>query len=284
MKQLSIIIPAYNEETGIDNVISNIKKTMKSTEYKYEIIVVDDGSKDKTAMIAKKNKTKLIQHPENRGYGAALKTGIKNSKNDLILMIDADGTYPVEQIPRLLKFTDEYDMVVGARTGKRVKVPLLRKPAKFFISKLANFLSGKKIPDLNSGLRVFKKEVALRFFNILPSKFSFTTTITLACLSNDYTVKFVSIDYHKRKGKSTIRPIHDTVGFMALIIKTVVYFNPLKVFIPMSIIFFLLAIFIFFYSIFALNRLADISVIITLVSAVQIAFFGLLADIISKKR
>lgn len=280
---ISIVIPAYNEEEAIGQVIYNIKSAMKKTKYKYEIIVVDDGSTDRTVEIAKKLKVSVYSHPYNIGYGGALKTGIKNAKGDYILIIDSDGTYPTNEIPKLLKYTDKYDMVVGARIGKDVKIPLFRRPAKFVLSKLANYLTNTKIPDLNSGLRIFKRDVVFKFFNILPSGFSFPTTITLAYLSNGYFIKFVPISYYERRGRSKIKPFRDTFNFVLLIIKTVTYFNPLKVFLPTGIVLFLSALFLFIYSVFYLHKIMDISVIILTVAAIQVAFFGLLADMLSRK-
>jgi hypothetical protein len=174
-------------------------------------------------------------------------------------------------------------MVVGARTGETVKIPLLRKPAKKFLNILANYLAGVKIPDLNSGLRAFRKDVARQFFPILPSGFSFTTTITLAMLSNGYRVKYLPINYHQREGRSKIHPIRDTVGFTTLIVRTTLYFNPLKVFMPLAGIVALSAVALLVFSKLVLNRVMDISVIVLLSAALQIAVIGMLADLIDKR-
>ena len=202
MKRVSIIIPAYNEEGMIGRVLSEVNKVMKNSNWGYETMVIDDGSSDGTGRIAEKKGARLISHLRNRGYGAALKTGIRNAKNDTILITDADGTYPAKEIPQLLKEMKDYDMVVGARTGEEVRMPFFRRPAKFFLNRLASYLSERKIPDINSGLRAFKKDIALKYFHILPPKFSFTTTLTLAFLSDDYLVKYIPIDYRKRRGRS----------------------------------------------------------------------------------
>ena len=278
---ISVVIPAHNEEKAIGTVLNELIEVLEGQTY--EIIVVDDGSTDNTAKIVQENKfIKFIQHPQNMGYGAALKTGIKTATNDLILIIDGDGSYPVKAIPELLKEADEYDMVVGARTGKEVKIQLYRKPAKWFLSKLANYLSGTKIPDLNSGMRIFKKEDATKFFNILPSGFSFTTTLTLAYLSNDYNVKYVPIDYHERKGKSKIKPFRDGFNFIMLIVRTITYFNPLKVFLPISIVLFVFGFAILLYGGIILRNVSDLPVMLIL-AAFQIGFLGLLADLIARK-
>ncbi|GBE05733.1 MAG TPA: glycosyltransferase family 2 protein [Nitrospirae bacterium] len=282
MNDASIIIPAYNEETGIAAILD--KLTLMGDQY--EVIVVDDGSEDKTAGVVKNYlNIKLIRHDHNLGYGAALKTGIKAATNDTIAIIDADGTYPDGQIPDLIKVMKEgdYAMVVGARTGKNVKIPLIRKPAKWFINKLANYLVGTRIPDLNSGLRVMKKSALDSFIHILPDGFSFTTTITLAMLTNGYAVKYVPINYFRREGKSKIRPVRDTLNFIQLIIRTVLYFNPLKIFVPLSICLVFIAFIVLIVSQLYLGRAMDVTFGVILMTAVMVLAIGMLADLIDKR-
>jgi len=282
--RLSIIIPAYNEQKTVGSVVDDVKLILNKIKENYEIIVINDGSKDRTKEILEKIKgIKIINNPYNLGYGASIKKGIKESEGDFLLIIDADGTYPVDAIPRLLEYSKSYDMVVGARVGERVDIPFLRKPAKWFISKLANFLSGKNIPDLNSGLRVFKREVAEEFFHLFPSKFSFTTTLTLACLTNDYTVKYVPINYYRRKGSSTVHPINDFISFITLILRLATYFNPFKIFFLISASLLFFATVIFLYSLLFLERVMDITVIIILMASLQIFLFGLLAELMIKR-
>lgn len=282
--KISVLIPAYNEEEAIKQIIRDIINVMNKTKHKYEIIAVDDGSTDKTAEIAKKAGATVYSHPYNIGYGEALKNGIKNAKGDHILIVDADGSYSASEIPKLLKHIDKYDMIVGARIGKNVKIPIFRRPAKFVLSKLANYLTGIKIPDLNSGLRIFKKDIALKFFNLLPPKFSFTTTITLAFFSEGYSVKYVPISYYKRKGKSKIKPIM-FFDFILLIVRSIIYFNPLKIFLPISAFLFLTALAMLLYGCLVLGKIIfDITITVLILTGVQIAFFGLLADLVSKKK
>jgi glycosyltransferase involved in cell wall biosynthesis len=279
---VTIIIPAYNEEKGIAAVLDNIT----SLEGTFEIIIVDDGSSDSTADIVKKySHVRLISHEHNMGYGAALKTGIQSASTDTVVIMDADGTYPHETIPDFIKTMQDgkYAMVVGARTGKNVKIPLIRKPAKWFINKLANYLSGMKIPDLNSGLRIMKKPIVELFLRFLPSGFSFTTTITLAMLVNSYPVKYVPIKYAKREGKSKIRPIRDTLNFIQLIIRTVLYFNPLKVFVPLSIFLVLLAVLLLAGSWFYLGKIMDVTFGVIVMTSVMVLAIGMLADLIDKR-
>ena len=278
---ISVVIPVHNEEKAIETVLGELIDALERQAY--EIIVVDDGSIDNTAKIVQKKKSvKLIRHTQNKGYGAAIKTGIKNAANDLILIIDGDGSYPVKDVPKLLEDADQYDMVVGARTGKEVKIQLYRRPAKWFLSKLANYLAETKIPDLNAGMRIFRKKDVEKFLNILPSKFSFTTTLTLAYHTTELSVKYVPINYYKRAGKSKIKPFRDGFNFIMLIVRTITYFNPLKVFLPISIIIFAIGLVILLYE--GVHRnVADLPVMLIL-AAFQIGFLGLLADLITRKR
>ncbi len=280
--QTSIIVPAYNEEKGIEKVIMSLKKYLNQ---RCEIIVVNDGSTDRTKEIIEKiPEIKTIHHPKNLGYGAALKSGIRQAQGEYVLIIDADGTYPSDSISSLLKYKRGYNMVVAARTGSNVKIPVLRKPVKWFFGVLANYLSGIKIPDLNSGLRIMEKNVVKEFFYLLPDGFSFTTTITLAMLTNHYSVKYISINYHKRKGESKIKPIQDTIKFTNLILKTILYFNPLKIFIPISLILFLLSLGVLAYSYLFMPKIMDIATLILFISAIQILAIGMIADLIVKTK
>lgn len=282
--KLSVIVPVYNEQESVLHTIKRLHLVLTDTGINYEIIVVNDGSTDHSEELLKKVKgITLLKNPYNLGYGASLKKGIKNAKYDWIMITDADGTYPIEDIPRLLKHTDDYDMVVGKRTGKHVEIPLIRKPAKIIISLLVNFLTGRKIPDVNSGLRLFKRDIALEFFHLFPSGFSFTTTITLACFANNYTVKYIPINYYKRKGKSTIHPIKDFLGFISLIFRITIYFNPFKFFLSSGILVVLLGIIYGLYQVIILpiKGLGQLPVLLIL-GGLQIIFIGLLADLINK--
>lgn len=283
---VSIVIPAYNEERGIGPVLAQLCEIMKSSGVEYEIIVVDDGSKDGTAAAAEQHPgVTVLQHTANRGYGAALKTGIRHAQHGLICITDADGTYPNECIPHLLGKQAEgrYDMVVGARTGPNVAIPVARRPAKWALGRLANFVAGVPIPDLNSGLRVFHRDAALRMFNVLPDGFSFTTTITLAMLTNNYLVDYVPIDYHARIGKSKIRPIQDTLGFAQLALRIALYFRPLKLFLPLSGLLVVLAAAWALFSSLVLGQLADVTTLVIFMTGIQVAVVGLLSELINHR-
>ena len=242
---------------------------------------MNDCSKDGSEKILESiHGIKVIHNKINMGYGASLKKGIKNSEGNWILIIDSDGTYPVQDIPKIIKHIKNYDMVVGARIGKHVKIPLLRRPAKWFLKSLANYISPTKIPDINSGLRIFRKEIALKYWNLLPQRFSFTTTITLACTTKgEYSVKFIPINYYKRKGKSSMRPIQDFMKFLNLTLKLCLYFKPLKVFAPAGLgLFFVGA----GFGIYRIVRFLDISEssIFLMLGGLQILFMGFLAHMI----
>jgi glycosyltransferase involved in cell wall biosynthesis len=282
-KRVTIVIPAYNEESGIAPVLEEIQKVMETSGIPYQLLVVDDGSADGTVEAVTKMGVEIIRHPENRGYGASLKTGIRHAQHDVIVITDADGTYPNDRIPDLVAEMEFYDMVVGARTGDQVQIPLARRPAKWALGQLANWMAGAKIADLNSGLRVFRRDVAQQFTRILPDGFSFTSTITLAMLERGYRVKYMPIDYHKRAGRSKIRPIYDTFNILQLILRTTMYFAPLKIFLPIAILLATAGIAIMIYSSIALGRLMDVSVVVTLLAALQIAMAGLLADLVDKR-
>ncbi len=281
-KQVSIIIPAYNEESRIAQVLDYLLNQVNFGHIEYEVIVVDDGSTDKTVQILEGYDLKIVKHEKNKGYGASLKDGIAQAQYDLIAITDADGTYPVDRIPELIGYMDDYDMAVGARTGKGAQIPLIRKPAKWLLSKYANYLVKENIPDLNSGLRVFKKEIYQKFRNLLPSGFSFTTTITLALLSNDYRVKYIPIKYFKRGGKSKIKPIRDTINFFALVTRTSLYFNPLRVFIPISLALLIVGFILLAYEIFVSRDITDKTMILFL-WGMQFGIMALLADMISRR-
>jgi glycosyltransferase involved in cell wall biosynthesis len=235
IKSVSIVIPAFNEEQSVRRVIEELRELLTRQAIAAEFVVVDDGSSDQTAGEAKSAGARVIRHRSNRGYGASLKTGIVHAKNDVIAITDADGTYPAHYLPQMLAELDHADMVVGARSGANVKIPLVRRPAKWLLNRLANYVSGRKIPDLNSGLRVFRRDVVMQYFPILPDQFSFTTTITMAMLCDKYAVSYIAIDYRKRSGRSKI-VAWDAGSFAILILRTAMLFKPLRVFIPLALV------------------------------------------------
>jgi len=255
---------------------------LKKLPDKYEILIVDDGSTDSTCELINSTGIRVISHPYNKGYGAALKTGIKNVETDIVLLMDADGQHTPDDIEKIVQYIDKYDMVVGART-RNTKIPLLRKLGKIVLNLTVRYLAGTRIPDLNSGFRVLKRSIAMEFLRILPNGFSFTTTITLACLKSGYTVKYVPIDALERVGSSKIKPFKDGFNFILLIIKTIALFDALKVFLPISVLLLLLGLADLLYELIVYFNISSTSILL-IVSGLLIFFFGLLADQIASIR
>ncbi|MBM2825993.1 MAG: glycosyl transferase family 2 [Dehalococcoidia bacterium] len=282
---VSVVIPVYNEEEAIGHDLDVITKAMDISGIYYEVIVVDDGSGDRTSQIVESRKeVKLVRHDRNLGTGAALKTGIRHAKGDIVVMTDGDGTYPNHEIPALLSYMGEYDMVIGARKRERGTVPWLRTPAKAFIRTLASYMTGVKIPDLNSGLRCFRKDVAEKFFPILPQGHSWVSTITLAFLSSGYQVKFLPIDYYERKGgKSSFHPVKDTLSYLGLVARTVMYFNPLKILGPLSLALLTIGGAKLIRDVMVYNFHVPGSTIMIVLTGIQVLALGLIADLIVKR-
>jgi len=281
---ISIVIPMYNEEQAIGAELERITAAMEQSGRPYEIIVVDDGSTDGSAQIVRRwEGVRLIQHPVNRGTGAARTTGLKAARGEVIVMTDADGTYPNQEMPRLVAVLEEQgcDMVIGARRREAGTVRWLRAPTKAFIRWLASYLTGVPIPDLNSGFRAFRRDIAMRYLNLLPNTHSWVSTITLTFLSNGYAVVFVPIDYYPRIGQSKFHPLKDTYNYLVQVVRTVMYFNPLKIFLPMSAIIFLFGVAKLIHDLFiAFYPRVRESTVIILVLAFMIFMNGLLADLI----
>jgi len=280
MKEISVVIPAYNEEGTLGDVIQDVKEALSSAKILGEIIVVDDNSTDKTAEIALENGAKLIKLSKNRGYGFALKKGIKSARYEYILIVDADGTYPREGISALLEEKGDYDMLIGVRIG--LDPSPIKKPVKWLFNKIAGYIAGEKIPDINSGLRIFKKSLVEEFLEILPDGFSFTSTITIASITNNKEVRYKNVAYIKRKKSSHFHPIKDTFSMFSLVLRTIIYFNPLKIFLPLSMFFFIAATLLFIYRVFVQKAFMT-TIIILYVSALQVLAIGLLADLIERK-
>jgi glycosyltransferase involved in cell wall biosynthesis len=288
-KALTLIVPVYNEIDGIGNTIAHLKEIRDGSDFKFEIILVNDGSDDGTedilGSISPDRRLRVIDHPKNRGYGASLKTGIRAARFPYIAITDADGTYPDELIPEFFRDVtrNNLDMLVGARTGESVKIPLVRKPAKWVINKLVNYMIGTRVPDVNSGLRIMRKDILEKYLHMLPDGFSFTSTITLAMLVNEYQVKYVPINYNERRGKSKIRPIYDTLNFLQLIIRTILFFNPLKIFLPVSLPLLFGGFILMLIQAILYKNISTVAVIIAL-TGLQILGIGMLAELIVNKR
>ncbi|TSC63364.1 MAG: family 2 glycosyl transferase, partial [Parcubacteria group bacterium Gr01-1014_106] len=222
------------------------------------------------------------------GYGAALKTGVRTAKGDILGIIDADGTYPTEDVPRLLDhLTEGVEMVVGVRSGKAAAFPLLRRPGKAIVGTLAAFLVGRRIPDLNSGMRLMRRGLVEQFFHLLPDGFSFTTTITLAALTNKLGVRWVPIAYAPRLGTSTITLgrglFQEFPNFLTLVVRIITYFRPLRFFMVPSAIFLILGMANLARTLLFEQNISDASILLIVVG-IQIGLMGLLADLIVRSR
>lgn len=229
---ISVIMPVYNEEKGVANSLKSTEKALEGFS-KWEIIVVDDGSTDRTLAEVEKSGVKnirIVNHVENLGYGKSLFDGMVLAQYECIAIIDGDGSYPAHRIKDLYGYYPKYDMVVGARQGAQYRGGVIKRVARVLFDSLAEYASGRKIPDVNSGLRIFKKSIVMQFPDSLCTGFSFTTTLTLIFLLNHYYVKYVPIEYLKREGKSKVHNVKDTLRAAQIIIEAILYYNPTKLF------------------------------------------------------
>lgn len=239
--QVTVLLPAYNEERAIGRVLGEVVEALSDEPLRYEILVVDDASTDRTAELAEQFArscwqcpVRVIRCPVRRGAGAARKVGVRQAQGQIVVMLDADGSYSAETIPELLAYFPAYDQVNGARTSEQGTLPWLRRPAKWLIRTLACYLTGHRIPDLNTGLKAFKRDEMLRWLWVVPDGFSCVTTMTLAFLTNGYAVKYVPTAYRPRIGRSKFHPVKDTLSYLSTVLRMVLYFRPLKVFLPLS--------------------------------------------------
>ncbi len=284
----TVAIPCYNETGAIRETIEHIRGFLAGRD-DWELVVVNDGSTDGSGQLLEAieaddptgGRLVVIHHERNRGYGAALKTAIRHARGDYVIITDADGTYPNERLGEFMDQAGDADMVVGARIGADVTYSKIRAIPKIFLRRYAQWIARREIPDLNSGMRIFRKDVAETFINILPNGFSFTTTITLAMMTNYYDVKFVPIGYKMRVGKSKIKPIRDTIKFMQLIVRTGMYFAPMRVIFPVSMVFLLAGVVSGCIDVW-LADLTEKTLFLTTVG-LNAAAFALLADMIEKR-
>lgn len=283
---LTLIIPCFNEVHAIEDTLRTLDRLLcdRFGPDDFEILVVDDGSTDGSGAIIEAVATDLprvhmLRSAHNRGYGASLKAGVRSARGRRIAITDADGTYPHHRMTDLLVIPGA--MVVGARIGEGVNYSKLRSIPKIFLRHYAQWVTGRKIPDINSGMRVFDRDLALRHIHILPSGFSFTTTITMAALMEEQDVVFEPISYSKRIGSSKIAPIRDTLRFISLIVRTGMYFAPLRILSPLILSSWLLLAASASYDIARWN-LTDLTVSL-LVVALNLSALALVADMTRRR-
>jgi glycosyltransferase involved in cell wall biosynthesis len=278
---ISVILPVFNERGHLDAEISRVRDALEASEYSYEIIVVDDGSTDGSSERLREIKgIRLIQFQTNRGSGSARKYGTLQAQGRVVVWTDVDMTYPNDEIPRLVKELDGgWDHVVGARTSEQGTVKLLRTPAKWFIRKLASYLVDFKIPDLNSGLRAFRRSVAHQYLYLLPRGFSCVTTLTLAFLNNGYSIKYIPIDYFPRAGESKFHWWKDTRRYMLQVIRMMLMYNPLRIFMPPAVLILLAGAGKVVYDIFDKNWRLGTNTLALLGLGLTLAIVGMIADL-----
>lgn len=277
---LTVVIPAYNEGDAIHNVIGKIRELRPDA----EILVVDDGSKDNTSDVAREAGARVIRHPYNKGNGAAVKTGLRNAHGEVVLLLDADGQHPPEDILRVLAPIGEYDLVVGARDRKS-ETALVRDVGNALFNGLASYLAGRDIPDLTSGFRAMKRDLIMEFIHLLPNLYSYPTTSTLAFLKAGYNVEFVPITARRGTGRSNTKILRDGVRAIVIILRMITLFAPMKIFLPISVVLFVLGVLYGLANIFlfGINRIPNGSVLL-IMSSLFIFLFGLISEQIAAMR
>lgn len=270
---LTIVIPARNESAAIGKVV----RTARSEYPDAEIIVVDDGSTDATAAIAEECGATVIRHPESLGNGAAVKSGARAARGEILVFMDGDGQHDPREIGRLLEKLDHgYEMAIGARdSGSHASMGRLF--ANGLYNALASQLSGREISDLTSGFRVVRANLFRKFLYLLPNGFSYPTTITMAFLRSGYAICFEPITAARRSGRSHIRPVRDGVRFFAIIFKIATLYAPLKIFLPVSGLFFATGLGYYAYTYFAYGRFTNMSLLVFSASVI-IFLIGLISE------
>jgi glycosyltransferase involved in cell wall biosynthesis len=280
-KKVSVVIPAYNEEDAIGTVLDSL--VPMADKNGWEVIVVNDGSTDATAKVAEQSDIKVISHPYNRGYGSSLKTGIASALGNIVVIMDSDGQHDPDDILKLLEHIDDHDVVIGQRVKGSYHL-WTRRPGKWLLGKIANFLAGRKIPDINSGLRAYQKDLLLKLIHLMPDGFSFSTTSTVAYYSMNFRVKYIPIKTKSRTGKSSVNQIKHGCETILLMLRLIVLFNPLKVFMPVSMTLIIMGLVYQIYIIWLTGWHVEGGAIVSLIAGIQTFLFGLMIDQISSVR
>ncbi len=278
--ELSVILPALNESAVLGELLDRLAAVLGDTSH--EILVIDDGSSDDSASIGREHGVRVIRHPYSKGNGAAVKRGIREARGKAVLLMDADGQHPPEEIPRLLSALADCDMAVGARArGSAQKVH--RWAANRFFSMLASYLAGERIPDLTSGFRVIRAEIAKRYVDLLPNTFSYPSTLSVTLARAGYTISHVPIVTERSRSGSKIKPSSDGLRFIVILLKIGVGLTPFRVFLPLSLILFLLGMGWYAYTLATVHRFTNMSLLL-LCTSVIIFMLGLVAEQIAQLR
>jgi glycosyltransferase involved in cell wall biosynthesis len=289
---VTVVLPCYNEERHVVAELERITAAMDNSPFSYELLVIDDKSTDRTLEVLRSvadrfPRMRLIAFQRNGGSGTARRVGTSEAHGRIVVWTDADMTYPNERIPEFVQYLQDHpyvDQVVGARTSEQGTYKFLRVPAKWIIRRIAEGLSGTKIPDLNSGLRAFRRSVSLPYLRLLPPGFSCVTTITLSFLSNQHTVEYLPIDYAKRAGVSKFHFIRDAYRYILQVLRMVMYFNPIKVLMPPALVLLFLGSGKAVVDIVRYDFRITTNAMLLIVTALMIASLALLADLIVRSR
>ena len=290
--RVTIVLPCYNEQDHVVEELEKITAAMDNAPYTYELLVIDDKSTDGTLAILRDvaprlPHMRLMPFQRNGGSGTARRIGTREARGEIVVWTDADLTYPNERIPEFVEYLDRHaqtDQVVGARTTEEGTYKLLRVPAKWVIRKVAEVLTGTEIPDLNSGLRAFRRDVSLPYLRLLPPGFSCVTTITLSFLSNQHGVDYLPIGYAKRSGVSKFHPFRDAYRYILQVLRMVMYFNPLKVLMPLALWIFALGVAKLVVDIIRLGWGVPTSTALLFFSAFQVGVLALIGDLVARSR
>lgn len=289
---VTVVLPCYNEQDHVLRELERISAAMDASDFSYELLVIDDASTDDTLTVLREAQPRfphmrLMPFHRNGGSGTARRVGTQQARGRIVVWTDADMTYPNERIPELVTMLEQdptFDQVVGARTSEEGSHKLLRVPAKWVVRKVAERLTGTKIPDLNSGLRAFRREVSLPYLRLLPPGFSCVTTLTMSFLHNQHDVRYVPIDYAKRAGTSKFHFTKDAYRYLLQVVRMVMYFNPLAVLMPLALALLAIAAVKLGYDLVTNPFRVPGSTVLVVVTGVQIAVLALLADLIVRSR
>lgn len=277
--RVTVVIPVHNEAM---NVAALVAKTRAVLGPAAEILVVDDGSDDDSGRIAKDAGATVIRHPYRMGNGAAIKTGIRHARGDILVMMDGDGQHNPDDIPRLVESIGTYDMVVGARSGAS-QSDVHRWIGNRAYNVFATYLTGRPIMDTTSGFRAIKTRLARRFVYLLPNAFSYPTTLTMAMIRSGHSVTFVPIVTFRRGGRSKLRPFRDGVRFLVIMFKIATLYSPIKVFVPMSAMFFVIGLGYYLYTYLTIHRFTNMSALLFM-NAIIVFLMGLVSEQIAQMR